>query len=160
MIVCFERSPVKQIHDHKHLTFSDRIYIEQSLYDGLSFKAIARFLGKDASTISKEIKRSLDIKYSHTTNRRHCLNYAHCYKKHLCGDHSCSKRCYNYTLFDCSLYCNNFESYQCTQLNKPPYVCNACAHKTRCCMEHHFYHSKHAQELYKKSFMIQEPVST
>lgn len=141
---------MKQIHDHKHLTFSDRIYIEQSLYDGLSFKAIAQFLGKDPSTISKEVKRSLDIKRSHATNRRHCLNYAHCYRKHLCGDRSCSKRCYNCTLFDCSLYCNNFESNHCKRLDSPPYVCNACPHKQGCRMEHHFYHSKYAQDLYER----------
>lgn len=149
MIVCFERSIMNHTHDHKHLSFSDRIYIEQSLYDNLSFKAIADFLGKDPSTISKEIRRSLDIKRSHLTNIRHCLNFNRCYRKHLCGDSNCSKRCYSCKLFDCSLYCNNFESNHCKKLDKPPYVCNPCPHKQGCHMEHHYYHSKYAQELYE-----------
>lgn len=150
MIVCFERSIMTQKYDHKHLSFSDRIYIEQSLYDNLSFKAIARFLEKDPTTISKEIKRSLEIQNSHATNLRHCLNYSRCYKKHLCGDAFCSKHCHNCKLFDCSLYCSNYESNHCSILDKPPYVCNGCSHKTGCRKEHHFYRSKHAQSLYEQ----------
>ena len=40
----------------KHLTFSDRVYIEQELMQGSSFRDIAAGLGKDPSTISKEIR--------------------------------------------------------------------------------------------------------
>ena len=40
----------------KHLTFSDRVYIEQELMQGSSFRNIAAGLGKDPSTISKEIR--------------------------------------------------------------------------------------------------------
>ena len=40
----------------KHLTFSDRVYIEQELMQNSSFREIADELGKDPSTISKEIK--------------------------------------------------------------------------------------------------------
>jgi len=127
-----------QKHDHKHLSFSDRIYIEQSLYDNLSFKEIARFLGKDPTTISKEIRRSLDIHISHATNLQRCLNYSRCYKKHLCGDIFCSKHCHNCKLFDCSLYCSNFESNHCEILDKPPYVCNGCSRKNGQPLSHIF----------------------
>ena len=34
----------------KHLTFSDRVYIEQELMQGSSFREIAAGLGKDPST--------------------------------------------------------------------------------------------------------------
>ncbi len=40
----------------KHLTLSDRISIEAGLKEGLSFKCIAAELGKDPSTISKEVR--------------------------------------------------------------------------------------------------------
>lgn len=43
--------------DNKHLTLSDRIFIEKALNDGKSRKAIAEYLGKDKSTICKEIKK-------------------------------------------------------------------------------------------------------
>ncbi len=42
--------------NQKHLTLTDRQYIEDSLEQGCSFKDIARFLCKDPTTISKEIR--------------------------------------------------------------------------------------------------------
>ena len=42
--------------NQKHLTLNDRIYIENELNKGTSFKDIARFLCKDPTTISKEVK--------------------------------------------------------------------------------------------------------
>ena len=42
--------------NQKHLTLEDRIYIENELNKGTSFKDIARFLCKDPTTISKEIR--------------------------------------------------------------------------------------------------------
>lgn len=42
--------------NQKHLSLEDRIYIENELNKGTSFKDIARFLCKDPTTISKEVK--------------------------------------------------------------------------------------------------------
>ena len=42
--------------NQKHLTLENRIYIENELNKGTSFKDIARFLCKDPTTISKEIR--------------------------------------------------------------------------------------------------------
>ena len=42
--------------NQKHLTLDDRKYIESELNKGTSFKDIARFLCKDPTTISKEVK--------------------------------------------------------------------------------------------------------
>lgn len=47
----------KSIHTQKHMTLSDRIYIEQALSNHDSFKDIAAVLKKDPSTISKEIRK-------------------------------------------------------------------------------------------------------
>ena len=38
-----------------HLTYDDRLTIQSSLADRLSFKAIGLILGKDPSTIAKEV---------------------------------------------------------------------------------------------------------
>ena len=46
----------KNNHNQKHLTLSDRIYIEQELLQGSTFRSIASVLHKDPSTISKEIR--------------------------------------------------------------------------------------------------------
>ena len=42
--------------NQKHLTLDDRKYIENALNKGTTFKDIARFLCKDPTTISKEVK--------------------------------------------------------------------------------------------------------
>jgi hypothetical protein len=42
--------------DQKHLTRDSRHTIERGLNDGFSFKEIGRQLGKDCTTISKEIR--------------------------------------------------------------------------------------------------------
>ena len=42
--------------NQKHLTLDDRKFIEDSLNEGLSFKEIAKYLCKDPTTISKEIR--------------------------------------------------------------------------------------------------------
>lgn len=47
----------------------DRIIINNGLNDGLSFKAIARKLDKDCTTISKEVRKHLTIKKVGTFGR-------------------------------------------------------------------------------------------
>lgn len=44
---------------HKHLTLDDRLEIQECLTKGMTFKAIGRRIGKDQTTISKEVKAHL-----------------------------------------------------------------------------------------------------
>ena len=44
---------------NKHLTLDDRIAIQKALKEGRSFVDIAAVIGKDPSTISKEVKAHL-----------------------------------------------------------------------------------------------------
>ncbi len=44
---------------YKHLTLDERIEIQECLAKGMTFKAIARRIGKDPTTISKEVKAHL-----------------------------------------------------------------------------------------------------
>ncbi len=46
---------------YKHLTEEDRIEIEDCLRTGVTFKDISRRIGKDQTTISKEIKKHIEI---------------------------------------------------------------------------------------------------
>ena len=41
---------------NKHMTLDERIEIQECLYKGMTFKAIARRIGKDPTTVSKEVK--------------------------------------------------------------------------------------------------------
>ena len=47
---------------NKHMTFDERVEIQESLNHGMSFKAIAKRIGKDPTTISKEVKKHLAVK--------------------------------------------------------------------------------------------------
>jgi len=67
----------------KHLTLQDKYPIEDSLNQSLPFKCIAEQVGKDPSTISKEICRHRipESGYSPTVND--CIYRKKCQKKNL-----------------------------------------------------------------------------
>ena len=44
------------MNKNKHLTLDDRYIIQHSVEERMSFKAIGTLLGKDCTTIAKEIK--------------------------------------------------------------------------------------------------------
>jgi len=46
---------------NKHLTLDDRIDIQDCLYHSMTFKAISKRIGKDQTTVSKEVKKHLDV---------------------------------------------------------------------------------------------------
>ena len=47
---------MEQEKKNKHMTLDDRIEIQECLSKGMTFKAIARRIGKDPTTVSKEVK--------------------------------------------------------------------------------------------------------
>ena len=71
--------------NQKHLSLEDRIYIENELNKGETFKNIARFLCKDPTTISKEVRahRLSDWYHKGTFYNAHnfCIHRYHCKKK-------------------------------------------------------------------------------
>lgn len=131
-----------------HLTLSDRIVIESSLRDGSSFKQIAQELGKDPSTISKEIRGHYKVVEKDTFNpcihRRECKHYAD-----LCSPckFKWGKSCKQCT--GCFTHCPDFEEKHCIKLQKPPYVCNGCKERTSCKLRRHLYDAKFAQTEYE-----------
>lgn len=71
----------------KFFTYEDRLEVQKYLKESLSMKAIARELGKDPTTISREIK-----KYSSEVATGHpgfpfneCKNRKLCRLKNICG---------------------------------------------------------------------------
>ena len=118
--------------NQKHLSLEDRNYIEQALNQNLSFKDIAKFLSKDPTTISKEVKKHRTRKEatSFNTNFNQCINRYHCSRKYVCGDLFCKKKCSN--CISCNRFCSEFEEELCLSLKQPPYVCNPCSKKNGC----------------------------
>mgnify|MGYP002684189219 FL=1 len=60
---------------NKHLTFDERLEIQECLTREMTFKAIGRHLGKDQTTISKEVKRNLIV--NPTTSIKKDLSLIH-----------------------------------------------------------------------------------
>ncbi|WP_148489047.1 helix-turn-helix domain-containing protein, partial [[Clostridium] symbiosum] len=75
--------------NQKHLTLEDRIFIENSLNQRRSFKDIAKYLCKDPTTISKEVKlrRASDWyhKGSFYNAKNFCVRRYNCRKVNVCN---------------------------------------------------------------------------
>ena len=133
-----------------HLTLSDRIAIEVGLRERKSFSAIAVELGKDPTTISKEVRTHINLTqaggYNPCVIRKDCKHYGD-----LC--HPCKftygKPCYSCYRARCFEACSDFLQAQCSKLNKPPYVCNGGQQRQSCKLERHLYEAKSAQREYE-----------
>lgn len=140
------------IHNQKHLTLSDRTYIEQELVQGSSFKSIADVLQKDPSSISKEVKRARIFTQAESTYKCHgCMNYNTCEKKHICGEW-CNLRCRGCYRKNPIRICKDFVPWHCSQPEKPPYVCNHCDKYKWCKLQKAIYNAAKAQASYEKNW--------
>lgn len=139
--------------NQKHLVLSDRIKIEIGLKESLSFKAIAKDLNKDCTTISKEIRSHFFIRK--TGARRNpfndCLVRINCGVRHLCNP--CTKQGHGNRpcgfCLKCSSLCQFYIKETCNRLKNPPYVCNGCENLTKCTLEKAFYSAEYAQNEYE-----------
>lgn len=141
----------KQRNDHKHITLTQRIIIEKGLESNCSFASIARKIGKDSSTISKEIKRHLMYHVKRDGDRDiPCANRPQCRMRSLCNKGDCFKLCNMCTEpnFHCTTVCTDYKEKTCEKLEKAPYVCNGCTKKGNCLLKKSYYSAKYADDCY------------
>ena len=133
-----------------HLTLSDRIAIEVGLRERKSFSAIAAELGKDPTTISKEVRTHIKLKqaggYNPCVIRKDCKHYGDLY--HPCK-FTYGKSCHSCYQTKCGEACPDCLQAQCSKLSKPPYVCNGCQQRQSCKLERYLYEAKSAQREYE-----------
>jgi len=141
--------------NQKHLTLNDRIYIENKLNEGASFKDIARFLCKDPTTISKEVKKHRVSDWYHKGTfynaKNFCVHRYHCKKTNACGKIIlCGIKCTSCPT--CNQTCKDFEKERCNRLDKAPYVCNGCTKKiNHCTIAHKYtYNARFADRKYRE----------
>lgn len=127
-----------------YITYEERMEIENCLHNGKSFGQIAKELGKDRSTISREIrKHSVIERTGYGANGYNaCTHREECTKVHVCsGD--CHRQALKYCKLCncCNDNCLEFKEQVCVTRFKPPYVCNSCSEKNRCTLEKTMYYA-------------------
>ena len=139
----------------RHLTLTDRIYIEQELVRGSSFTDIGRALGKDPSTIAKEVKLHYEVRQAPRSSQgcANCINYKGCDKQHLCGSSTCNRLCKRCHTIRKRFECPDVVLHTCNVPFKPPYVCNGCPERQTCHLEKHLYHARIAQGEYETTLV-------
>ena len=142
--------------NQKHLTLENRIYIENELNKGTSFKDIARFLCKDPTTISKEVKAHRMSDWYHKGTfynaKNFCIHRYHCKKTNACGKIVlCGVKCASCPT--CNQTCKDFEKERCSRLDKAPYVCNGCPEKiNHCTIAHKYtYNARFSERKYRET---------
>jgi len=139
--------------NQKHMTMNDRISIEKGLDSRQSLRSIALSLGKDPTTIAKEIKKHRIFQkhsnYNHNHNK--CALLSTCQKKDICQIYApiCKRLCKNCN--HCNSHCPDFipRSYHCEKTDKAPFVCNGCPKKHNCRLDKSYYRATTAHKQYK-----------
>ncbi len=127
---------------NKHLSFDDRLEIEKGLKENKSFKQIGKDIGKDCTTISKEIKKHIIYKDTGAVGRP----FFDCIYRNKCefkDKHSiCNQK-----------HCEYYKKEFCSKLSKPPYVCNGCKCRSKCTLSKQLYDSSYAYKEYKDNLI-------
>ncbi len=115
-----------------HLTHEERGIIETGIRNGSTKTAIAKTIGKDNSTIGKEIKLHRVLKYK-CPLALECANYKVC--KH---DRICTESCLDY------------EQFVCKRRDRSPGACNGCSKYSHCRFNKYVYDPGVAQREYEE----------
>lgn len=142
------------MNKQKHLNLESRLLIETLLNERNSFKSIARHLGKDCTTISKEVKAHICFDKTGAYGRafNDCrLAFLHqCSIQKICYHCTASNARLCWTCGKCNFSCISYEKYLCPKFSEPPYVCNGCQQRSKCTLEKRLYKASYAQREYKQ----------
>ena len=118
-----------------HMSISDRQIIEKGINNGSSKKSISDTIGKDCSTVGKEIKTHRFKSYS-CSLALECKNYVKCNHFRLC-----KADCIDYVAFECK------------RRDRSPGACNGCENMHKCRFNKYKYDASIAQNEYEKSLV-------
>ena len=142
------------MNKQKHLNLESRLLIETLLNERNSFKSIARHLGKDCTTIYKEVKAHICFDKTGAYGRafNDCrLAFLHqCSIQKICYHCTASNARLCWTCGKCNFSCISYEKYLCPKFSKPPYVFNGCQQRSKCTLEKRLYKASYAQREYKQ----------
>ncbi|MDE7432653.1 MAG: IS30 family transposase [Lachnospiraceae bacterium] len=137
---------------HTHLSLDDRFIISQMLSERQSFKQIALAVGKNCTSISREVRNHMQFKktggYGRSFNA--CLHRRDCSVHSLCAQCTSTGKKHCSLCEKCNINCPDFQEQKCLKPEKPPYVCNGCPDKSRCTLEKRFYNAAYADKEYRE----------
>ena len=117
-------------YDNTHLTLQERQIIQKGIESRSSKTAIAQTIGKDPTTVAKEIRKHRDLKRRNAFNQRHiCIHLKEC--------HGCKRKCSRYVEQTCS------------KRDRSPGACNKCPDIPRCRLDKYFYNANDAHKQYR-----------
>ena len=121
------------INRNKHFTLSERMIIETGINNGSTKAAIAETLGKDKSTVGKEIKAHRTLKF-HCRFPLECSNYKRCpYER------------------KCTKDCPEFSQFICKRRDRSPGACNGCSDYQSCRFNKFYYQAEVAHREYQRT---------
>ena len=118
-----------------HLTLEERRIIRKGIEDGLTKTAIAKTLGKDKSTIGKEIK----------------LHRTLSYKCHLPLECNAYRKCRHGR--NCTANCPDYTPFRCKRRDHSPGACNGCSSYPSCRFDKYRYVPEKAHEEYRATLV-------
>lgn len=130
----------------KHLTLDDREIIQTGLEQKLLLKEIAHHIGKDPTTVSKEIKNNR-VMLKPRLQGAVCAHRSTCTVTRLCSS-TCTNFCYKCFNKNCYKICPQYTPKRCTKTQRFPYVCNSCTSKATCTANRYQYRASVAHSNY------------
>ena len=132
---------------YKQLTKEDRLRIYEGLNRNESLSGIGRAIGKDRSTVAREIKRNREARpCSYAGRARRCAR-----KKEECLVHgACGSACLRRSCWRCERGCNpdcpQYTAYECPRISASPYVCNGCSKRAHCDSENRYIYNPNSAD--------------
>ena len=131
-----ERIKMAESNKNKHLTHEERKIIEFGIRSGATQKAIADTIGKQKSTVGKEIKNHRKLTYKCKLPVE-CADYAKCKPGHKCIGAKCPK----------------FVQFKCQRRDRSPGACNGCKTFLNCRFNKYQYKADDAQYEYRETLV-------
>ncbi|WP_167959082.1 IS30 family transposase, partial [Anaerosporobacter faecicola] len=130
----------------KFFTYEERLELQRFLKEGLSFKEISHKLGKNPSTISREVRKySIEIASGYPGQPFNpCKNRRTCNKRHICGESCVRRKLYCKYCNVCNTTCTDYVEEVCFARFKAPYICNGCEKIGKCSLLKNFYDAEKA----------------
>lgn len=117
-----------------HLTVQERIIIEKGIENGSTKAAIALTIGKDKSTVGKEIKKHRELVHK-SSYKINCANMKNCSHNHVCVN------------------CADFKPFTCNRRDRSPGACSDCSKYTHCRYDKYRYKADFSHKKYREDLV-------